>query len=196
MPQKFDPAHMARLESDERRRRQPPERLLAAIGAVPGTRLADVGCGPGFYAIPAARLTGPTGRVYAMDLQPAMLARVRERAAAEGLGNLDALASEESRLPLPDGAADVVLVANVLHECADPPAFLREVRRILAPGGRAAIVEWRKEPMDLGPPLEERMGEDEVRSALRSAGFEEPAPIDAAATGATHFGWVAPAGPR
>ena len=191
MPHKFNPGHMARLESEERRLRQPPERLLQAIGVAAGLRMADVGCGPGFYALPAARLVGPSGRVHALDLQEPMLARVRERVAAEGLENVLPARSEESRLPLDDGAVDLVLVANVLHEAADRVAFLREMRRVLAAGGRVAIVEWRKEPMGMGPPLEERLAEADVRSDLRDAGFGEPEILDAAVTGPTHYGVVA-----
>jgi ubiquinone/menaquinone biosynthesis C-methylase UbiE len=185
---------MARLESEERRQRQPPEALLEAIGVTPGLRLADVGCGPGFYALPAARLVGPSGSVHALDVQEPMLTRVRERVAAEGLGNVHPALSQESQLPLQDGAVDLVLVANVLHEAADRVAFLREVRRVLAPGGRVTIVEWRRESTGMGPPLEERMSEEEVRSALREAGFAEPEGLASEVTGPTHYGLVAGAG--
>lgn len=194
MPHKFNPAHMAHLESEERHRRQPPARLLAAIGVQPGARMADIGCGPGFYVLPAARLVGPDGRVFALDLQEAMLARVREKAAAESLANVDARLSEENHLPLPDGSADVALVANVLHECTDPVAFLREVRRILVPGGRVAVIEWRPEPMDMGPPLAERIGPNAVEAALTSADFAQVAAVDPAALGATHYGALATVG--
>lgn len=193
MPHKFDPARMAVLESEERRKRQPPERLLAEMGLAPGARLADIGCGPGFYTLPAARIIGPGGRVFALDLQPAMLARVREHVAAEALTNVEPLTSDEHRLPLADGAADIALLANMLHECADRAAFLREVLRILAPGGRVAVVEWRKETMASGPPLHERLTVEEVRTDLTSAGFRALTELDPAATGPTHFGVVATA---
>jgi len=192
LPQKFNAAHMQRLESEERARRQPPARLLAAIGVGVGTRLADIGCGPGFYTLPAAELIGPSGRVYALDVQEPMLARVRQRAAAAGLQSIEALQSQESGLPLPDAAADVVLVANVLHECADRRAFLAEARRILAPGGSLAVIEWRREPMEMGPPLQERMGEEDVRLALREAGFADAAALEPSVVGPTHFGLLAP----
>jgi ubiquinone/menaquinone biosynthesis C-methylase UbiE len=191
VPHKFDPTRMAVLMSEERHRRQPPEDLLRAVGVGPGSRLADIGCGPGFYALPAARMVGAAGRVFALDVQPAMVARVREAATAQGLENVEAAVSAEDRLPLPDGVADIALLANVLHECADRPALLREVRRVLVPGGRVAVVEWRKEPTGMGPPLEERLSEDDVREALAAAGFGQPAALDAATTGPTHFGLVA-----
>ncbi len=191
MAHKFNPDRMAVLVSAERHQRQPPERLLAALGVPAGARLADIGCGPGFYSLPAARLVGPQGRVYALDVQEPMLARVRERAAAEAITNVEALQSQENRLPLGDGAADVALVANVLHECVDRLAFLREVRRALAGGGKLAVIEWRKEAMPMGPPTAERMTEDEVRTAMVQAGFLAPAVLAADATGPTHFGLVA-----
>jgi ubiquinone/menaquinone biosynthesis C-methylase UbiE len=192
---KFHPGNMARLESEERRRRQPPERLLAAIGVSAGMRVADVGCGPGFYTLPLSHAVGPSGTVHALDLEEAMLARVRERAAAEGLANVVAARSEESRLPLGDGSVDLVLLANVLHEAADRVAFLREARRVLAPGGRLAVVEWRRADTGMGPPLEERLAEEDVRAALRAAGFEEASPLEPGAVGPTHYGMVADRGP-
>jgi len=192
VPHRFDPAHMGRLESEERRRRQPPERLLEALGVAEGWRVVDVGCGPGFYTLPAAERVGSTGRVYAVDVEPAMLTRVRERAAAAGFGQIEThLSPDEERIPLPDGAADAALLANVLHECRQRVAFLREVYRVLVPGGRLAVVEWRKEPTPMGPPLEERMSEGEVREALLAAGFDLTGPVGEEATGPTHFGLLA-----
>ncbi len=190
MPHKFNPERMAMLVSPERHQRQPPERLLRAIGVAVGERVADIGCGPGFYSLPAAHLVGSTGTVYALDLEEAMLSTVRARATEQGITNVETLRSEESRLPLADGSVDVVLVANVLHECADRGAFLREVRRVLVDGGRLAVIEWRKEPMPMGPPLSERMTVEDVRLLLTEAGFPAPDAVDAVATGPTHFGWV------
>lgn len=191
MPHKFDPQRRSVLVSDERHQRQPPARLLAAIGIRPGVRLADIGCGPGFHTLPAAGLVGPAGRVHALDVQEAMVAEVRQRAAAAGLDNVESLVCAEVRLPLPPASVDIALLANMLHECEDPVALLRDVRRILAPGGRAAVIEWRKEPMPLGPPLEERMTDAAVADALTAVGFAQPNPLDAAAIGQTHFGLVA-----
>jgi ubiquinone/menaquinone biosynthesis C-methylase UbiE len=183
---------MGYLESEERHRRQPPERLLAAAGIQPGWRVADIGCGPGFYTLPTAALVGPQGRVFALDIEEAMLARVRERAAAAGLGHvIETQRSQESALPLGDAVADAAIVANVLHECHDRQAFLQEVARILIPGGRLVLVEWRKEPTVMGPPLAERLTEEEVRQALTAAGFQASGTLGPDATGATHFGVLA-----
>lgn len=190
MAHKFHPGHMAALESEERRRRQPPEALLQAMGLLPGMRLADIGAGPGFYSLPAAQRVGLQGHVYALDVQPPMLERLRERAQALGLSNLTVLPAEECGLPLPDGAVDAALLANVLHECADPLRMLREVWRILTPGGTLAVVEWRKEPTGGGPPLAERLAEEAVRQLLEAAGFPEPQPLEAP-LGGTHFALVA-----
>lgn len=194
MPHKFNPERMAMLVSPDRHQRQPPERLLRAIGLPVGARVADIGCGPGFYSLPAAQLVGPTGTVYALDLEEAMLHTVRSRAAEQGITNVETLQSEENRFPLADGSVDVALVANVLHECADQGAFLREARRVVVDGGRLAVIEWRKEPMPMGPPLSERMTVEDVRRLLLEAGFPALDAVDPAATGPTHFGWVGVAG--
>lgn len=182
---KFDPTHMDRLVSPERYRWQNPEEVLDALGLAPGMVLADVGAGPGFYTLPAAARVGPGGKVYALDIEPKMLERLSARAAAEGVTNVEAVVSQEDRLPLPDGAVDAVLAANVLHEVPARAKLLREIARVLRPGGALAVVEWRKEEMEKGPPFAERLTYRQVARALRGAGFHA---IERFEVGPYHYG--------
>jgi ubiquinone/menaquinone biosynthesis C-methylase UbiE len=185
MPHRFDPAHADRLLSPERRQMQDPDAILDAIGVSPGVRLADVGCGPGFFTLPAAERVGDGGRVYALDVQPEMVARAEERAAEAGLGNVQAMLSKEFGLPLPDGAVDAALLANVLHESPDRVRFLSEIGRTLQPGGVIGVVDWLKEEMPMGPPLADRLSPDQVEADLRAAGFEVEGTFSA---GPRHYG--------
>ncbi len=181
---KFDAARRAYLDSDERRSYLDPVRILTAFRLARGMRVADVGTGTGFFAIPAARLVGPSGRVYAVDLVPEMLEDLQAKLAREPVGNLEALRSTEDRIPLADASVDFAFLACVLHEL-DGPGTLRECRRILARDGRLGIVDWKKEDMEFGPPKAHRLGEEEARAILRDAGFH---PVRTFEGGRFHYG--------
>ncbi len=171
MPHKFDPARRARLENPERERLLPAAELLTRAGLRVGMRLADVGCGPGFFTLPAAAAVGETGEVVAIDVSEEMLKAVREKVTAAGLRNVRTLWTDGQSLPLPDGSADVVLLAFVLHETDDPQRFAGEVGRILAPAGRVLLMEWEPREMPMGPPLADRLTPDAVSGWLAAAGL-------------------------
>jgi len=181
---KFDAAHRAYLDSDERRSYLDPVRILTSFGLAKGMRVADVGTGTGFFAIPAARIVGPSGKVYAVDLVPEMLEELRAKLAREPVPNLEPLRSTEDRIPLADASVDLAFLACVLHEL-DGPGTLRECRRILTRVGRLGVLDWKKEDMEFGPPKAHRLDEDEARSILRDAGFH---PITTFEGGRYHYG--------
>jgi SAM-dependent methyltransferase len=175
MAHRFDPRKVAKLESEERRRRLPPEKVLAKIGLKEGMVLADVGAGSGYFTLPAAEVVGPSGKVFALDLSEEMRNHLL---AKNPPPPVEVLPCEESRLPLADGVADRVLAAFVLHEARAPAEFLRELYRVARPGGRVAVLDWVPLEEEEGPPLEDRIAPEEARRLLRQAGFhpveEEP----------------------
>ncbi len=181
---KFDAAHRAYLDSEERRSYLDPPAILRAFAIRPGMRIADVGSGTGFFALPAAAIVGPKGRVYAVDLSPDMLEDLQGKLPRVPERNVEAVRSTEDRIPLPDTSVDFVFMACVLHEL-DGPATLLEARRILVPKGRLGIVDWKKEDMKFGPPKAHRLDEDEARAVLADAGF---APVRTFEAGAHHYG--------
>lgn len=191
MPHKFDPAEAGRLLSEERRKWQPPELVLAALALKPGEVFVDIGCGPGYFAFPAAQAAGPRGKVYAVDISLDMLMQLGQRLYAAGLSNVETILSKESNIPLPDGCADAALLANVLHEAEDQVALLAEARRLVRTGGRLLVVEWRREPTPAGPPIEERLMPETVQVLAASAGWSTPASAEA---GPYHWGLLFTAG--
>ncbi len=181
---KFDPAHRAYLDSEERRSYLDPDAILGAFGLGPGFILADVGAGTGFFSLPASKRVGPSGRIYALDVEDAMLEDLRAKVRDQALSNIRILRSQEDRIPLPNMSVDVAFLACVLHEL-DGPGTLRECRRILKSGGQLAVVDWKKIDQDIGPPIEHRLSEGEARAFLLRGGFTPTRTFD---TGMYHYG--------
>jgi SAM-dependent methyltransferase len=105
----------------------------------PGERVVDVGCGGGIDSLVAAGMVGPQGEVIGVDMTPAMLAKARASAAASGTENVDFRAGFAEALPVEEGWADVVISNGVLNLTPDKAAALREMARVLKPGGRLQI---------------------------------------------------------
>ena len=154
-----------------------PRDLLAAHGVGSSHTIVDYGCGPGYLTLAAAELAGPSGKVFAVDKEPRMVALVRERCAEARLSNVEAVWNGGSDAPVPDSAADFVLCFLVLHypETDDGrEAIARDIARLLKPGGQAVIVQWR---------ADERRSSgityDSLAGILESAGLavEGPYPV-------------------
>ena len=165
MARKFPHENWERLVSEERRIWQDPDCLFEALRVVPGEIWADVGCGPGFFTIPLARRVK---KVFAVDIQAPMLGILQQRLQEAGVSNVEILLSGENHIPLPDRAVDSTLLVNVFHEVQDAEAFFRELVRITR--RRVVIVDWKREEMPMGPPLEERLSEFAVHNFLVARG--------------------------
>ena len=169
MPHIFRPEHAMRLLGEERERLLPVERVLDALCVEPHHDVIDIGAGPGYFALPLARRT--RGKVYAVDLSTEMLAMLSERAMAASAHNIETRQASAERLPLEDALVDRALMAFVLHEVPEREEAIREVRRVLRPKGRFLLLEWDKRPMEMGPPVEERLAVDACEAQLVQAGF-------------------------
>jgi ubiquinone/menaquinone biosynthesis C-methylase UbiE len=152
-----------------------PEKMFAALHLKPGDALLDLGCGEGRYALPLARRLGAAGPVYAVDLWEEGLASLKDKAREKGLANLRTLQADVSQpLPLAAGSVDLALLATVLHDLAEAgqaEGALAELARLVKPGGRLAVVEFKKIPGPPGPPLAIRLAPEEVAALLRPYGF-------------------------
>lgn len=182
---RFPPEMADVLLSPERRAHIDPVRALGEFGLHERAVFADLGCGPGFFTIPAAKVVGPRGRVHAADVQPEMLERVREAARASRLANVDThLVREEPRrdgwrydFGIEGVSIDLALVAFVLHEVEEPAAFLRDAAALLRPSGRIALLQWQARDTYAGPAVQARMTPEVTLQAIARAGLRaQPAP--------------------
>lgn len=120
--------------------------ILRRLQLSPGLQVLDVGAGAGRLSLPAARQVGPTGRVVALDLRDVALGRLEDRAAAEGLENLEVIKSSVEAATLPAASFDWALLAGVLGETQQPEATLRRLYAALKPSGRLSLTEARIDP--------------------------------------------------
>ena len=173
---RFHPSQMHRLENPDRLNWLPPQEIVASLHLQPGWTVADIGAGTGYFALPIAAALGGAGRVYAVDVSPEMLARLRQRLTEAGLGGVEFVEAEATATTLPAGSCDCALLANVWHEFDDRAAVLAEMRRILRPGGQIALLDWRPdvEP-EHGPPTEHRISAESASESLKEAGFRPAA---------------------
>jgi len=171
MPQKFDVRKKYLLLSEERQSAIQPETLLRDLGLAAGNTAADIGCGPGFFTIPAAQIVGPEGMVMAADIQGEMLTAVRSRAAELDLHNVRVVKTSETEIPIPPGSCDMTLLAFTLHEIDSHAIFLHRAARTLKPGGKLVVIEWEKREQAGGPPYADRLAPDDLLADAQAAGL-------------------------
>jgi ubiquinone/menaquinone biosynthesis C-methylase UbiE len=171
MMHKFNPAHIDKLDNDWRRQTIPPRVTLEKLGLLSEDIVADVGCGIGYFTIPAAEIVSARNKVYALDISKEMLTEVEKRAENVGISNIVVIETEEYDLKLQDESVSFVLIFNVLHEIDNKERFLKEARRILKPSGRIAIIDWEKKQTEMGPPIDHRLDKQETMEFLKFSGF-------------------------
>jgi len=161
------------LERESREAEERPDELLEILGLKDGDRVADVGCGTGYFARRMAGRVAPRGTIYAEDIQPEMLERVRTRAKEDGISNIRTVLGTETDPRLPIGGIDLILLVDVYHEFQKPKEMLAHLLRALGPDGRVALVEYRLEgDTALKINVEHRMSVEQVLGEWVPAGFE------------------------
>src|SRR5581483_7056132 len=131
------------LERPERVREERPDLVLAALDLKPGMAVADIGAGSGYYSWRMAERVGPRGTVYAVDVQPEMVALLEEQMKDRGAANVKAILGTAKDPRLPPRSLDLALMVDVYHELEYPYEMLAAVVRALKPGGRMVFVEFR-----------------------------------------------------
>ena len=174
MADAFDPAHAGRLEEPARLEALPQAAVVALLRLEGGETVVDYGAGTGVYTVAVAQAL-PHGRVIAVEALPTLADKLRERAAAVpgALERLEIILTEDNAVPAADGAADRIVMVDVLHHLYDQPAALSEIARLLRPGGLLAIADWGDKPRPVGPGLDHVLGLAAVRDIVRDMGLDE-----------------------
>lgn len=150
---------------------QQPAHVLDVLGVKPGARVCDFGAGSGYFTVHLARRVGTTGHVFAVDLQPEMLALLGKKLTREQLSNVTPLLAKPSEPSLPPGSVDLVLMVDVYHELARPDLTMGQLRDALAPGGRVAWVEYRAEDPNVTIKPDHKMSLVQLRREAAAVGY-------------------------
>lgn len=166
---KFDPKKLKKLNNPQILLDIPPEFILETLGLKSAPVMVDIGAGTGFFSI-ALLQQSPGSKVYACDISDVMLEWLHE-SVINHYPSIIPVKMEESSVPLDDGIADLVFMINLHHELEEPNKLLTESNRLLKPGGKVTIIDWKKEEMAEGPPERIRCEVSEVEKALAGSGF-------------------------
>jgi SAM-dependent methyltransferase len=165
------------LEREEREQEERGELLLRELGLQPGMQVADVGAGTGYYARRMAKLLGPTGTVFAVDVQPEMIAIGLDLAKKAGITNIKPVLSVVDDVKLASESIDVAIMVDVYHELEFPFEVMESLVRAMKPGGRIVFVEYRAEDPNVPIKLVHKMSEAQVKkeAAQHALEFERTA---------------------
>jgi SAM-dependent methyltransferase len=160
------------LDRPEREAEERPDQAIEALRLRPGAVVADLGAGSGYFTVRLARRVGPAGRVFAADIQPEMLSRLRTRLQREALTNVELVQSAENDPRLPARTFDLILMVDVYHELAHPQVILSKLLTSLNPAGRLVLLEYRKEDPAVPIRPEHKMSVADARLELEAEGFQ------------------------
>ncbi len=152
-----------------------PSEVIAQSGLMQGDVVADLGCGSGFYVLPAAQIIGPSGTVIAVDVMQDKLAATVSIANQFGYKNVKIVQADLAKplLDIPQGSCDMVIIGNILHEISNKDALIKNVYRLLKSQGHVLIVEWKKMAIPFGPAMEKRVDQEKLEVLLMQAGFRK-----------------------
>ncbi len=161
---------------------------------LPGMRIADFGCGSGHWAIILARAVGPSGKVFAIDVQESALEATRAQARFMHLANIETIRANveiPGATMLKDATIDAVMISNMLFQADEKADVAGEAARIIKPGGRVFLIDWdaatESAAPRLGPPLAERVTRQDAEQLFMSQGFRFEKEFTA---GSHHYGLI------
>jgi predicted methyltransferase len=150
---------------------QKPAELVAALDLRPGMTVADLGAGTGYFSRHLSAAVGATGTVFAVETEPNMVAKLRERSKHEQTANVTPVLASFDNPRLPPRAIDLVLIVDTFHHIDDRLPYLRRLAAVLTPEGRVAIVDWEKRDLPVGPPPDHKIAREQVVAEMESAGY-------------------------
>jgi len=169
------------FETPGREDRLQINRVMDILKIAPGTVVADIGAGSGWFTVRAAKRAGAQGKVYAVEISPDAVAYIQKRVKQEGLGNVQTILGKSDDPLLPAGKIDAVLFLKAYHELAEPVALLQHLRESLAPNARVGIIDRNGNGEDHG------VAEKIVVTEAQQAGFKLAERYDFVKDGMDYF---------
>ena len=159
------------LERGEREEEEAPDVALNVLNIPKGASVADIGAGSGYITVRLAARVGPTGHVFANDVQPEMLNLLARRLSNARITNVTLVEGTFDDPKLPPASVDLAIMVDVYHELSQPQAILRHLRDALKPGGRLVLLEYRKEDPTVPIKPEHKMSVAEAKMEVEAEGF-------------------------
>jgi len=166
------------MPEDERRKFQNPEAILSGVGLKPGDTFIEMGCGEGFFTLPAARIVKQNGVVYGIDTNLTAIGQLKKHAKQLGLSNITTRVAEAENTILCTACADIIFFGIVLHDFKNPEKVLKNALIMLKPEGILVNFDWKKLHTPFGPPVSIRFSEEHAESMIEKAGFTLKNTID------------------
>jgi len=158
------------LERPEREKEENTSLLLKNLAVKPGMMIADIGAGSGYHSALLSKMVG-SGKVFAVDVEPEMIAYLSERIKQEKFSHIVPVLSTEQKLPLPENTIDMMLLVDVYHEFSYPYEMTLSMRAALKPGGKLVLVEFRSEDPTVPIKTIHKMSEAQAIKEFKAAGF-------------------------
>jgi ubiquinone/menaquinone biosynthesis C-methylase UbiE len=167
-----DPAaYIAALEDPKRDAYQKPNEVMAALAVQEGEAIADIGAGSGYFTMRLAQHVGPTGRVYAVDVDPDMIRHLHARVRDAGVLNVVPILARPDDPLLPQ-RVDRFVIVDVWHHVEDRPGYLARMKKLLKPGGQIVMIDFHKRDLPVGPPASMKIAREDLLKEMQVNGFE------------------------
>ncbi len=167
---KFDPKKLKKLNDPRRLQDIPPDFIASKLDIEKPGVIIEIGAGTAFFSIAFFKKYKPSS-MYACDISDVMTDWVRANVSS-GYPGIIPVKSQEHNVPLDNEISDLVFMINLHHELEDPDLSIKESFRLLKPGGKIFIVDWKKKEMDEGPPLKIRCVPESVKKQIENAGYK------------------------
>jgi ubiquinone/menaquinone biosynthesis C-methylase UbiE len=169
---------------DEARRRSwyNPDSIIENLKE--GMTFVDIGCGDGYFSVLAAKKVGPSGKVYAVDIDPLGIEKLKQKARLDGLTNIVTSVGKAEDIIFCKGCADMLFFSMDLHDFEDPAKVLQNAKAMLKPAGQLVDLDWKKiswakQGAQVGPPEQIRFSEEKVKELLSLEGFKVVSAVEA-----------------
>jgi ubiquinone/menaquinone biosynthesis C-methylase UbiE len=167
-----------------------PEQVLFRLGIERGATVVDMGAGSGHFAISASKMVSDNGKVYVIDILESALDHINAEARLHNLKNILTIQADLEKGTtdkVPDGSADLVVIANVLHQLKNSKNIFTESYRVLKTGGKLLVVDWNDNISPIGPKSDERVLEDQVKKDALKANLKHLSNVE---TDSYHYGLI------